>query len=104
MADRSTPPRSAPPASLPPEARRRGGMDTLFSAPWFDDENPDPAAAAAGGPAAVAPAEPAPKSGAGRVLLIVGVVLVLIGLPTLLCAGVGVAGGIYWYLGSTGAL
>ena len=27
-----------PPTGLPAEARRRGGMDTLFSAAWFDDE------------------------------------------------------------------
>lgn len=24
--------------SMPPEAQRRGRADTLFSAPWFDDE------------------------------------------------------------------
>ena len=71
--------------SVPPEARRRGGMDTLFSAPWFDEE-----AAAKLEPAT----EEVPKK--SNTLLIVAVVAVILLVPIGLC-GLSVLGGVAWW-------
>lgn len=74
--------------SAPPEARRRGGMDTLFSAPWFDEE-----AAKLAEPAT----EEAPKKGGPSTLLIVAVIAVVILVPFGLC-GLSFLVGVLFYL------
>ena len=78
-----------PPAEFPAEAKRRGGMDTLFSAPWFDENE------------AAVPEEVPPKK-SSTTLLIVAAVVVLVVLPSLLCGALGVLGGVYYYV-SAGA-
>lgn len=72
--------------SVPPEARRRGGMDTLFSAPWFDEE-----AAAKLEPAT----EEVPKKKTNT-LLIAAVVALIVLVPMGLC-GLSVLGGLAFY-------
>jgi hypothetical protein len=94
--------------SQPPEARRRGGMDTLFSAAWFDEEaaakakaqsTPGGAERAEGPDGAVD--EPAPQK--SKTVLFVGIGLVaalLIG--GVLCAGILGGAGAWYYASSAG--
>jgi hypothetical protein len=98
----SDPKATPPPSDFPAEARRRGGMDTLFSAPWFDD---------AGGDASRAPTEElarsedaAPRRRSSALVLVVAGVIVFVLLPSLLCGALGVLGGVYYYLSGAGAL
>jgi hypothetical protein len=60
-----------PPTGLPAEARRRGGMDTLFSAAWFDDKEGDDGDKPAAPVRRPAPA--GPKPGPDPLLIAVGV-------------------------------
>ncbi|MCB9685235.1 MAG: hypothetical protein H6738_06560 [Alphaproteobacteria bacterium] len=76
--------------SVPPEARRRGGMDTLFSAPWFDEE-----AAANLEPAT----EEAPKKKSNTLLIVVVVAVILL-VPIGLC-GLSVVGAAGWWFYTT---
>ena len=97
----SDPKATPPPSDFPAEAKRRGGMDTLFSAPWFDD-------AAAGGDAAglanapteevSASAEVVPVKKSNTMLLVVVGVVVLVVLPALLCGATAVLGAAYWFM------
>jgi hypothetical protein len=91
--------------SLPPEARRRGGMDTLFSAAWFDEDaaksgnTPGGADRAAAAPSSsrVSVEPEAPKKSNTLMFVVIGVVVVLV-LGGLACTGVaGVAGAWYYY-------
>ncbi len=86
--------------SVPPEARRRGGMDTLFSAPWFDEA----AQQAAGGDGADLPTleEEKPKK-RNVVLYVVLGVAVLVLLPMLMC-GFSVLAGAIWYATQAGLI
>jgi hypothetical protein len=89
-------------ASLPPEARRRGGMDTLFSAAWFDEEAAKGGATPAGAdrpaaPPSVSEVEPAPKKSNTTLFVVLGLVVVLV-LGGLACAGVVGAAGVWYYL------
>jgi hypothetical protein len=99
MSDPKSPPSLT---DVPAEAKRRGGIDTLFSAPWFDENAPPP-----GGDASLANVTTeevgAPKRSTTLALVAVGVVALVV-LPILVCGGLGAIGGIYYYLAATGAL
>lgn len=90
--------------SLPPEARRRGGMDTLFSAAWFDEDakggTPQGADRASDGPSgakasAEAEADPPKKSNTALFVGLAVVGILLIG--GAVCAGVVGAGAAWYY-------
>ena len=85
--------------SVPPEARRRGGMDTLFSAPWFDENAPQ----AAGDGADLPTLEEEKPKKPNIVLYVVLGVAVLVLLPMLLC-GLSVIGGAIWYATNAGLI
>jgi hypothetical protein len=89
MSDKATP----PPANFPDEAKRRGGMDTLFSAPWFDENAPAEEVAV--------PEEPPKRS--NTTMLVVAAVVVLVVLPSLSCGALGVLGGVYYYVTGGGS-
>lgn len=90
--------------SVPPEARRRGGMDTLFSAPWFDEAQQ--AAGGGGGSEGNADLptleEEKPKR-SNTVLYVVLGVAVLVLFPMLLC-GLSVIAGAIWYATNLGLI
>jgi len=86
-------PEPPPGSPLPVEARRRGGMDTLFSAAWFDED-----AEGATAPTAVPPPRPpaAPK-GPPDPLVIAVAVLSGLGLLGFSCMSLALTG-IFAYL------
>ena len=95
--------------SLPPEAKRRGGMDTLFSAAWFDDEPAKGAAPAASDAPASKSAPPASRGGGisapleepkgSNTWIFVTVLLVLgLGAGMLMCGGAGIGAFGYYYV------
>ena len=59
-----------PPSGLPVEARRRGGMDTLFSAAWFDEDKQGEESDRPAAPVRRAP--PGPKPGPDPLLIAIG--------------------------------
>jgi len=77
------PPAGAP---LPVEARRRGGMDTLFSAAWFDEDQETVPQAAPLQP------KPAAPKGPPDPLIIAVAVLSALGLLGFSCLSVGLVG------------
>ncbi len=83
-----------PPAGgspLPVEARRRGGMDTLFSAAWFDEDQETASQAA------LPPRPPAAPKGPPDPLVIAIAVLSGVGVLGFSCLSVALVG-IFAYL------
>ena len=78
-------------APLPVEARRRGGMDTLFSAAWFDD---DQETVPQGAPP---PPKPAVPKGPADPMVIAIAVLAGLGVVGFSCMSVALTG-IFAYL------
>ena len=94
--------KATPPPPDFPVDKRRGGMDTLFSAPWFDGDGAAANAPTEEVPAVVEAEPPAKKS--NTMLLVVAGVVVFVLLPALLCGALGVLGGVYYYLVAAGTM